>query len=605
MPKVKPFNDFTWWLNANTTNAVGDKDLIKALNVFYNSAGQLQTRRGYRTFWNQIGSSPITSYFFYQRDDNQNKVAICHSGDKLYSYNWSTRSAISGASNLREFETLPWKTSNRVRRDFVVYKNIAYMCDWVNQYCSFDWTTFNKIGTGSTYSPATVNTTTDEISYGSHWLVVNDEVYFTTSGTIPAWITANQIYYVSSVPTSWTFTISTSPNWSKVDITSSWSGTLSYTKLTEPRPRYLTIASSTCWSSGESKNPSRLYYTNAFSAPVTDLNDLNTNQYELITGQEWDINWIWEYAQGIVIMKDKKTHYWTRATWSLVVNPIDSQTWWYANRAINTVWNSIVYFNERWIDSLAKRAWVDGAWALESQALSTKIRDLINTIRPKSYNSSAWQYIKEVNNYHFVFDSNQDDIPDTMVVYSSLTGGRTQYTFPEIYDFWNYIDADWNRQYLFASANGGQMYEYEYGFDDNWTAIPVDIQTKKFDFGDPSQVKSFHFVDVVWRKQEWGEINLSVYVDEEVVWEWIVSDLQIDTSGISQAIWTRPLWSDILGGEWSELDLYPFTVRIPFFTRWQHISLRIQAEWVQMIFEKMRVGLDAETIETINFNNIL
>jgi hypothetical protein len=41
-----------------------------------------------------------------------------------------------------------------------------------------------------------------------------------------------------------------------------------------------------------------------------------------------------------------------------------------------------------------------------------------------------------------MFDSNQDDIPDTMVVYSSLTGGRTQYTFPEIYDFGNYIDTD-------------------------------------------------------------------------------------------------------------------------------------------------------------------
>lgn len=604
MPKVKPFNDFTWWLNANTTNAVGDKDLIKALNVFYNAAWQLQTRRGYRTFWDQIGSSPITSYFFYQRDDNQNRVAICHSGDKLYSYNWTTRSAISGAWNLMEYETLPWMTSKRVRRDFVVYKNIAYMCDWVNQYCSFDWVTFNKIGTGTTYSPATVNTTTDEISYGSHWLVVNDEVYFTTTGTIPAWITANQIYYVSSVPTSWTFTISTSPNWSKVDITSSGSGTLSYTKLTEPRPRYLTINAWVCWSAWEDKNPISVYY----SAPLTwlgDLTNINTNVAIIWPSEDGVINWLNEYNQGTIITKSARVYYASLASWSFVSNAIDSQTWGYSDRAINTVWNSLVYFNERGIDSLAKRAWVDGAWALESQALSTKIRDLINTIKPKSYNSSAWQYIKEVNNYHFVFDSNQDDIPDTMVVYSSLTGGRTQYTFPEIYDFWNYIDTDWNRQYLFASANGGQMYEYEYGFDDNWIAIPVDIQTKKFDFWDPSQVKSFHFVDVVWRKQEWWEIDLSVYVDDETVWEWIVSDLQIDTSGVSQAIWCSPLWTDILGGEWNDLNLYPFTVRIPFFTRWQHISLRIQAEGVQMIFEKMRVWLDAETIETINFNNIL
>lgn len=603
MPKVKPFNDFAWWLNANTTNAVGEKDLVRALNVFYNAAGQLQTRRGYRTFGNQIGSNPITSYFFYQRDDNKNKVAICHSGDKLYSYNWTTRSAISGASNLMEFETLPDKISSRTRWDFVVYKNIAYMCDWVNQYCSFDWVTFSKIGTGTTYSPATVNTATDEVSYAAHWLAVNDEIYFTTSGTIPWWMVAYQIYYVSSVPTSWTFTISNSPTGSKIDITSAGTGTLSYTKLTEPRVRYLTIASSTLWSAWDDRTPSRLYYTNAFSTPVTDLTDINTNQYELITGQEWGINWIGEYSQGIVILKDSKTHYGTRASWSLAVTPIDSQTGGFANRAINTVWNSLVYFNERWIDSLAKRAWVDWAGALESQALSAKIRDLVNTIKPKNYNSSAGQYIKEVNNYHFVFDSNQDDIPDTMVVYSSLTGGRTQYTFPEIYDFGSYVDTDGNRQYLFASASGGQMYEYEYWFDDNGTPIEADVQTKKFDFWDPSQVKAFHFVDVVWRKQEWGEINLSVYVDDEVVWEWIVTDNNIEVSwwwlGIS-SVWTETLW-----GEGSDLFLYPYTVRIPFFTRWTNISLRIQAKGVQMIFEKMRVGLDAETIETINFNNIL
>ena len=34
MPKIKPFVDFTWWLNANTTNAVGDKDLIIAKMYF-------------------------------------------------------------------------------------------------------------------------------------------------------------------------------------------------------------------------------------------------------------------------------------------------------------------------------------------------------------------------------------------------------------------------------------------------------------------------------------------------------------------------------------------------------------------------------------------
>lgn len=604
MPKVKPFNDFTWWLNANTTNAVGDKDLIIAKNVFYNAAGQLQTRRGYRTFWNQIGSKPITSYYFYQRDDNQNRVAICHSWDKLYSYNWSTRSAISWAWNLMEFETLPWKTSNRVRWDFVVYKNIVYMCDWVNQYCSFDWTIFSKIGTWAAASSVTVNTTTDELSYVSHWLAVNDEIYFSSTGTIPWWIIAYQIYYIASVPTPGTFTISNSPNWTKLDITSAGTGTLSYTRITEPRPRYLTINSLVCRSAWEDKNPLTLYYSNP-TTWLADLTNINTNVYIVWTGEDGIINGINEYNQWTIVAKNGKVYYASLASWSPVVNAIDSQTWWYSDRAINTVWNSLVYFNERWIDSLAKRAWVDWAWALESQSLSAKIRDLINLIKPSNYNSSVWQYIKEANNYHFMFDSNQDDIPDTMVVYSSLTGWWTQYTFPEIYDFGVYLDTNGNRQYLFASANWGQMYQYEYWFDDNWIPIPVEIQTKKFDFGDISQVKSFHFVDVVWWKQEWWEISLSVVVDEEIVWEWIVTDEQIDTNGISQGIWVSPVGTWLLWGEWSELDLYPFTVRIPFFERWHTISLKIVANWVQMIFEKMRVWLDSETIETINFNSIL
>ena len=87
---LKTYNDSTGGLNANKTNAISDKDLVICKNLFYNAAGQLQTRRGYRTFANQIGSSPITSYFFYKRSDNGQRVAVCNSGDKLYSLDPTT-----------------------------------------------------------------------------------------------------------------------------------------------------------------------------------------------------------------------------------------------------------------------------------------------------------------------------------------------------------------------------------------------------------------------------------------------------------------------------------------------------------------------------------
>lgn len=602
MPKIKPFVDFTWWLNANTTNAVGDKDLIKATNVFYNAAWQLQTRRGYRKFANQIGSSPITSFFSFRNTNTGEQVTVCSSWTQMYkllSWSWT-----SIATNLQEYETLPRLSGQRTRRDYVVYKNTIYMCDWVNLYCSFDWTTYNQIGAWTGLSPVTVDHTTDTFTYAAHWYSVGDEVYFLTTGTTPTGINARQVYYVHSVPTVNTFKVTISPTGEAVDFTTNGTGTLSSYKLTEPRVRYLNITAGVCRSAGDDKNPFTLYYSNPLSW-LWDLTNINTNAEVIGNSEEWIINWLNEYNQGTLIMKTNRVYYASRASGSFVSNSIDSQTGGYADRAINTVSNSLVYFNERGIDSLAKRAWVDGAGALESQPLSSKIRDLINTLKPKNYNSCAWQYIKEVNNYHFVFDSNQDDIPDTMVVYSALTWWRTQYTLPNIYDFGQYIDSSNNIQYLFASANGGQMYEYEYWFDDDWSPIEVDIQTKKYDFGDPAQFKTFRFVDVIGRKQEGGEINLTVYVDDETQGEWTVTDSHIDVAW--GWLWISALWTETLWWEGSDLFLYPFTVRIPLSTyaRGSNISLRIQASWVQLIFEKMRVGVDAEVIDVFSYNNIL
>lgn len=602
MPKIKPFVDFTWWLNANTTNAVGDKDLIIAKNVFYNAAWQLQTRRGYRKFANQIGSSPITSFFSYRNTNTGEQVTVCSSWTQMYKLLAGTRTSI--ATNLQEYETLPRLSGQRTRRDYIVYKNTVYMCDWVNLYCSFDGTTYNQIGAWSGLSPVTADNTTETFTYAAHGYVIGDEVYFLTTWTMPAGLNARQVYYVHSVPTVNTFKVTISPTGEAVDFTTNGTWTLSSYKLTEPRPRYLNITAGVCRSAGEDKNPLTLYYSN----PLTwlgDLTNINTNAENIGNSEEWIINWLNEYNQGTLIMKTGKVYYASRASGSFVSNSIDSQTGGYADRAINTVSNSLVYFNERGIDSLAKRAWVDGAGALESQPLSAKIRDLINTLKPKNYNSSAWQYIKEVNNYHFVFDSNQDGIPDTMVVYSALTWWRTQYTFPNIYDFGQYIDSSNNIQYLFASASGGQMYEYEYWFDDDWSPIEVDIQTKKYDFGDPAQFKTFRFIDVIGWKQEGGEIDLTVYVDDETQGEGTVTDSHIDIAGwwigIS-ALWTETLW-----GEGSGLFLYPFTVRVPLstFAIGSDISLRIQAQGVQLIFEKMRVGVDAEVIDVFSYNNIL
>lgn len=71
----------------STTSDIADNEFQIAKNVFYNQKGQIQTRYGYRKFGNAVGSNkPITSYFFYQRDDTLATTALCVSGTNMYKY---------------------------------------------------------------------------------------------------------------------------------------------------------------------------------------------------------------------------------------------------------------------------------------------------------------------------------------------------------------------------------------------------------------------------------------------------------------------------------------------------------------------------------------
>lgn len=56
---------------------------------------------------------------------------------------------------------------------------------------------------------------------------------------------------------------------------------------------------------------------------------------------------------------------------------------------------------------------------------------------------------------------------------------------PNIYDFGEYITTDQQYYLLFASAISGQMFRFEYGFDDNGTTIDYELETKRFDFDTP------------------------------------------------------------------------------------------------------------------------
>jgi len=135
MPRVN-IENFQWWLSLVNPSNLKDNQFEVLMNMFYNSDKRLQSRYWVKTFWNTIDNKPITSYFFFQRDDTWLRTALCTSGTNMYKYDETTWDWNSIKSGLTEFEA-DWTT--RTRWSFAVYKNVVYMCNGVDCYASYDW----------------------------------------------------------------------------------------------------------------------------------------------------------------------------------------------------------------------------------------------------------------------------------------------------------------------------------------------------------------------------------------------------------------------------------------------------------------------------------
>lgn len=598
---IKSFNETTWWLNLTQSSNIGDGDFVIAKNVFYNNAKQLQTRRGYRKFWAAIWSHPITSYFFNQRDDNRDRVALCHSGNNIYSYDDTSETRSSVQSNLREFETLPWQTDKRVRYDFAVYNSIIYMCNGVDPYMSFD-TSISQIWVSAAVT-CTFDNSTDKATKSSHWLSDWDELFVISSWTMPWWLTQYQVYYVINSDTN-TFELTTVKNWTKIDITSNGTGTVQYQALTEPRTRYIQYLGDRLYTAWDDANPITLYYTNALP---TDGTNINQNAVVIWWDEQWVINGINEYSQVILVFKSNRIYSADVAT--PAIDTIDVQSGWYADRTIFVVDNNMLYFNERGIDSLNKQYWISGVPWIWGKPLSDKVRNLVKKIKLNNYNAWCSHHIKDLNNYYFSFDTNADDRPDTHLVYNTMVWGRTQYIFPNIYDYGIYVNSSNELQHLFASASGWQMYEFEYWFDDDWVAIEHNIRSKPFDFGKPSQIKEFDFLTLSGYKALWEDMTVKILVDWETVVTGYITDDMLEINAERYTLGVRPMWVDPLTSwEWDsddDLVLYKYNVKIPFFNRGHTVQYDLYSEWVQRIHEKVEVSFEWLTYDVFYYNSIL
>ena len=131
-----------WWLSTLYPREMKDNQFEVLKNMNYDKDFRLRTRWWLQAFWNQApNKKTFTSLFFFQNDSTFERNLFWIAWDTFYKYKEDDNSWIEIKKWLKELEK---DKITRTRWSFAVYKNIVYMCDWVNNYASYDWTTYKE-----------------------------------------------------------------------------------------------------------------------------------------------------------------------------------------------------------------------------------------------------------------------------------------------------------------------------------------------------------------------------------------------------------------------------------------------------------------------------
>ena len=520
MAKITSIENFSGWLSLVNPRDVNDNQFEELTNMFYNKDKRIQSRRWLNFFWEALPNwKPPTSLFFFQNDETAQRILLVTSWEEMYSYDETTWTYTEIKTWLTEFEA-DWVTNTRW--SFAVYKNVVYMCNWIDNYQAL---------------------------------------------VSPYW--------------SWNFT----------------------EYAAQPKVRYIKYMQDSIFWAWDDTNPSTLYYTNAAAANASAI---NTNVVVVWWDELGRINWMKELWQIILVWKNKKIYSINIAGETAL--PIDSQNGLYSDRAIDLVWWSLAYFNDTWFDFLKQRAGVTGTQGLESESKTNDLRKLIDKITPNSYNYSFSEYIRPLTNLYWCFDTTNDRRPDTTLVWSSLVGAWSQYILPNAYDSAQYIDENWVVHYLLASATEWRVYEIETWFNDFGKAIPHSLTTKEWDFWDITRFKTFPYVDIVWLKSEWWEINVEVLLWWEVVSGSVIDDSYMNVNSSVTTIWTRPIWTyAIWWWVWlEEVELFQYKIRIPVYSTDTTIQIKMNSEssWLIWTLDKISISSENESDDLFEYDLI-
>lgn len=348
-----------------------------------------------------------------------------------------------------------------------------------------------------------------------------------------------------------------------VDDYRSWNDVKITTFPSQPKVRYIKYLDDgdRMGAAGEDDNPITFYYT---AAAALNAEAIDTNAVVIGGDQMGKINGLQSLGQVYVVGKDFKKY--SVDVTNETSLPLDPEDGWYGHRTLKNVGRGILHLTRRGIEQLEARNALSGPAAMASESLTDDLRPLMQSIGTKYLNSSAAAYNENYTNYYFTGDTSADDIPDTTIVRSSLTNAWSQYSWPALYDYGGYVDADYLQYFLGARATSGQMLEMEYGFNDVGGSYLCELKTKAWDFNDPRTWKDFEGVSISGLKSLGKNITVEVIVDGSVVYMAEITDSQIfNTSVPADSVGVYPIGTLALSGAASgttELPLYRYQVTL-------------------------------------------
>lgn len=359
---------------------------------------------------------------------------------------------------------------------------------------------------------------------------------------------------------------------------------------------YMLNANDVGYALGDPSVPSSLVYTGATPANFRTFPNVLVLDEDDSSGKGTGLT---NLGAIVIAAKEKKIYKVNIATPSR--EQLDYSDGVASHRSFMRTENEVFMMNGGGIYTLSQREATTGS--LRADALTDDIQALIDLCRNKSTVCSF--YAQRFSNAYVAIDTNDDDKPDTCIVYSILTRKFTTYSGVNANEFVLYEDSSGVEHLLFANALGGQCMEMESGTNDNGVSIASEVDTKAFDFDQPSLLKTFEHIDVNGFINEGGKLEITAIIDDE--YETPVATVDgsnyVTASGASYTLGTSPLGTTTLGGavapSGTSITLYPFKIRIPIEYTGVKIRVKFVTNYLDTVFipTKLTVFPNAQPIE--------